>query len=73
MSDIIPINAVITVDRSEGNASVGTEWQDTFIVPLDLTIRDALKQMFGDPIKMPTGRVSLTVPKTLPPLQPATT
>lgn len=73
----IPINAVLTVDRAEGNSSIGTEWQDTYIVPLDLTLRDALKQLFGDPIAMPNGRVCLTVPKTLPagefvPVQPST-
>lgn len=65
---MIPINAVVTVDRAEGNESVGTEWQQTYIVPLDMTVRDALKQMFGDPINMPKGRVCLTVPETLPKL-----
>jgi hypothetical protein len=66
---MIPINAVVTVDCAEGNESVGTQWQDTFIVPLDMTLRDALKQMFGDDIAMPKGRVCLTVPATLPPIQ----
>lgn len=40
-------NAVVTVDRAEGNGSVGTEWQETWVVPLDMTVRDMLLQIFG--------------------------
>lgn len=62
---LIPRAAVVTVDRAEGNEHTGTAWQDTYVVPLDMSLRDALKQIFGDPIIMPNGRVSLTVPRTL--------
>ena len=64
---LIPRCAVVTVDRAEGNAEVGTCWQDTYVVPLDMPLRDALKGIFGDPIKMPPGRVCITVPRELPP------
>lgn len=64
-----PQFAVVVIDRAEGNESVGTKWQTTHVVPLDMTVREMAKALFGDdldPAKMPHGTVSFTVPEFLP-------
>jgi hypothetical protein len=64
-----PRFALVTIDRAEGNESVGTKWQQTFVIPMEMTVRDMAKALFGDdldPKKMPHGTVSFTVPEFLP-------
>lgn len=59
--------AVIIVDRAEGNGEVGTQWQDTYLVPMDMPLRQAFGQMFGEnPFKRPNGRITISVPENLP-------
>jgi hypothetical protein len=65
-NSLVPLNAVIIIDRDEGNGEVGSMWQETYIVPLDMTLRDALSQICGETITMPNSRVTITVPKVIP-------
>ena len=58
--------AVVTVDRAEGNGEVGTAWQDTYLIDLRHSIKDALTGLFGGPATWPKGRVCITVPERLP-------
>lgn len=58
--------AVLSVERAEGNESVGTQWQDTHLVPLGMSLRDAVKHIFGETLNWPKGRVTITIPETLP-------
>jgi hypothetical protein len=68
-ASLVPLSAVVIIDRADGNAEVGTMWQDTYVVPLDMTLREALLQICGPKIiTMPRGRMTITVPKTIAPL-----
>lgn len=38
----------------------------TWLVPMGMCIRDALREMFGNPQDWPPGRLEISVPETLP-------